>query len=273
MNPGPCPSGWTQDALSARSPQLWWMSIDGPVRRPKHQHPKRPIEGFDCKRSEVGRRLWGWPNPASALPTRSSAIGSCSCPVVFLEASGPTSRSGQAAGEAADRSVCGIGDRHLAAALTELRPEWAIGGAPSRRSASALCSKAHNWTARWRAGLHRADPAPEPRASPAANRGWSEAAERQLSRAWCGVQAELLTPCTNTQRLRPRPLIPAHPAPMTAGARRIPPSPNGGEGGADSVLETNPATDTALSKAKNKGSAFSSTHLGHVDAADAFALA
>ncbi len=26
-----------------------------------HQHPKRPIEGFDCARSEVsGRRLWGW---------------------------------------------------------------------------------------------------------------------------------------------------------------------------------------------------------------------
>ncbi len=37
-----------------------WIGISGPVSKPEIEHPKRPIEGFECTRSEVsGRRLWG----------------------------------------------------------------------------------------------------------------------------------------------------------------------------------------------------------------------
>lgn len=36
------------------------MKISGPVSTPSHPHPKRPISGFACPKSEVsGRRLWG----------------------------------------------------------------------------------------------------------------------------------------------------------------------------------------------------------------------
>ena len=31
------------------------------MRRPPGEHPKRPVLGFDCERSEVsGQRVWGW---------------------------------------------------------------------------------------------------------------------------------------------------------------------------------------------------------------------
>ncbi len=37
-----------------------WLGIDAPVSKPDREHPKRPIEGLSCTRSEVsGRRLWG----------------------------------------------------------------------------------------------------------------------------------------------------------------------------------------------------------------------
>ena len=37
-----------------------WMKITGEVKSPEFEHPKRPVEGIHCTRSEVsGRRLWG----------------------------------------------------------------------------------------------------------------------------------------------------------------------------------------------------------------------
>lgn len=30
-----------------------WLKVEGEVGRPGKEHPKRPVEGFDCKRSEV----------------------------------------------------------------------------------------------------------------------------------------------------------------------------------------------------------------------------
>ena len=72
-------------------------------------------------------------------------------------------------------------DRHLAAALTELRPDWAIGvGAFAEKRIRAVLEGEQVDSAlarRIRVGqiLH-----PSP-ASPAANRGWSEAAEQQLA--------------------------------------------------------------------------------------------
>src|SRR5262245_5192608 len=37
-----------------------WLHIQGVVSKPKIEHPRRLISGFECKRSEVsGQRLWG----------------------------------------------------------------------------------------------------------------------------------------------------------------------------------------------------------------------
>jgi single-strand selective monofunctional uracil DNA glycosylase len=37
-----------------------YLKIDGQVSKPKRFHPARPVDGLECKRSEVsGNRLWG----------------------------------------------------------------------------------------------------------------------------------------------------------------------------------------------------------------------
>ncbi|CAN0194097.1 unnamed protein product, partial [Hapterophycus canaliculatus] len=38
-----------------------WLGVRGEVGRPSKEHAKRPVGGFECKRSEVsGTRLWGF---------------------------------------------------------------------------------------------------------------------------------------------------------------------------------------------------------------------
>ena len=62
-----------------------------PVRRPRLEHPKRPVSGFACARTEVsGERLWGWARDrfggAEAFFARFFVINYC--PLVFMEGSG-----------------------------------------------------------------------------------------------------------------------------------------------------------------------------------------
>jgi len=38
-----------------------FLGIEGPVGKPPVEHPRRPVAGFACHRSEVsGTRFWGW---------------------------------------------------------------------------------------------------------------------------------------------------------------------------------------------------------------------
>ncbi|MCL4149447.1 UNVERIFIED_CONTAM: hypothetical protein GTU68_042113, partial [Idotea baltica] len=61
MNPGPFGMAQTGVPFGDIEHVRDWLLIDGPVGKPKLEHPKRPIEGFACPRGEVsGRRLWGW---------------------------------------------------------------------------------------------------------------------------------------------------------------------------------------------------------------------
>jgi single-strand selective monofunctional uracil DNA glycosylase len=153
-----------------------WMGIEAPVPAPAQQHPKRPIEGFACPRSEVsGRRLWGW--AAQRFGTAERFFGQHFvlnyCPLVFLEASGRNRTPDQmpAAETAPLYEAC---DAHLKAALAALSPEWAIGigGFAARRLSAALREGS---PVRIAQVLH-----PSP-ASPAANRGWAPAVDRALA--------------------------------------------------------------------------------------------
>ena len=61
MNPGPW--GMAQTGVPFGEVQIVrdWLGIQGPVNKPANEHPKRAIEGFNCRRSEVsGARLWGF---------------------------------------------------------------------------------------------------------------------------------------------------------------------------------------------------------------------
>ena len=77
MNPGPFGMAQTGvpfgDVASVRD----WLGIEGPVGRPEREHPKRPIAGFACHRTEVsGQRLWGWARRRFGSPERSSPVTS-----------------------------------------------------------------------------------------------------------------------------------------------------------------------------------------------------
>ena len=175
MNPGPFGMMQTGVPFGEVAAVRDWMGIRAPVKRPAHQHPKRPIEGFDCARSEVsGRRLWGWAQArfgsAAAFFERGFVLNYC--PLVFLEASGRNFTPDKLpAGEQAPLlAAC---DGHLRQVVECLRPEWVIGvGAWAEQRARLALAGLPLQVGRV---LH-----PSP-ASPAANRGWSEAATRQLA--------------------------------------------------------------------------------------------
>jgi single-strand selective monofunctional uracil DNA glycosylase len=183
MNPGPFGMMQTGVPFGEIAAVRDWMGIRARVDRPAHEHPKRPIEGFSCRRSEVsGRRLWGW--AAARFGTAQAFFADWFvlnyCPLAFLEASGRnfTPDKLPAALLAQVHAAC---DRHLAAALTTLAPQWAIGvGAFAEKRIRAVVESDLIDGAvarRIRVGqiLH-----PSP-ASPAANRGWEAAAEKQLA--------------------------------------------------------------------------------------------
>jgi single-strand selective monofunctional uracil DNA glycosylase len=182
MNPGPFGMMQTGVPFGEVAAVRDWMGLHAPVARPAHEHPKRPIDGFACTRSEVsGRRLWGWAaqrfGPAPAFFRDWFVLNYC--PLVFLEASGRnfTPDKLPAAERRAVEAAC---DEHLAAALAALRPQWAIGvGGFAERCLRRLVDDGRLDAAcagRMRVAqiLH-----PSP-ASPAANRGWAQAVERTL---------------------------------------------------------------------------------------------
>ena len=184
MNPGPYGMMQTGVPFGEITAVRDWMGVQAPVVRPAREHPKRPIEGFDCARSEVsGRRLWGWAalRFGSAAAFFSEWFVLSYCPLVFLEASGRNFTPDKLP-MAERRAVAQACDRHLAAALGVLQPEWAIGigGFAERRLHAVLEGDAvESALARRIKVAQILHPSP---ASPAANRGWSDAVDRTLAR-------------------------------------------------------------------------------------------
>lgn len=179
MNPGPFGMAQCGVPFGEIAAVRGWMGIEKPVGRPANEHPKRPVEGFACTRSEVsGRRLWGLfaERFGSAEAFFADHLVLNYCPLVWMTATGAnlTPDKINAADMAPVEDAC---QRHLATAITALRPDFLVGvGAYAEQklaSAAAACGS----TALACRVLH-----PSP-ASPAANRGWAEAATRQLEAA------------------------------------------------------------------------------------------
>lgn len=87
MNPGPYGMAQTGVPFGAIPPVRDWLGCEAPVAAPAHTHPKRPVQGFACPRSEVsGMRLWGWAEQAFGTPqaffARFFVINYC--PLLFL---------------------------------------------------------------------------------------------------------------------------------------------------------------------------------------------
>ncbi|MFM1990016.1 MAG: hypothetical protein RJA99_2973 [Pseudomonadota bacterium] len=182
MNPGPFGMMQTGVPFGEIAAVRDWMGIEGSVGRPGDEHPKRPIEGFGCRRSEVsGRRLWGWAAArwGGADAFFADAFVLNYCPLVWLEASG-RNRTPVQLPAAEIEPVHAACDRHLARALAALAPQWAIGvgGFAEKRLQTVLqgglVDGALARGVRIAQILH-----PSP-ASPAANRGWAEAVDAKL---------------------------------------------------------------------------------------------
>ena len=60
MNPGPFGMAQSGVPFGEIAVVRDWLGINAPIGKPDCEHPKRPIVGLACTRSEVsGRRLWG----------------------------------------------------------------------------------------------------------------------------------------------------------------------------------------------------------------------
>lgn len=175
MNPGPWGMVQTGIPFGEVAAVRDWLKLDAPFEGPKKQHPKRPIQGLACTRSEVsGRRLWGFFAERFGTPEAFFADHFVLnyCPLAFLEDSG-RNRTPDKLPVAERKKLFAACDRHLRATVDLLQPEWLVGvGGFARQKLEALFGERAD--ARIGTVLH-----PSP-ASPAANRGWSEAARRQF---------------------------------------------------------------------------------------------
>jgi single-strand selective monofunctional uracil DNA glycosylase len=180
MNPGPFGMAQTGVPFGEVAAVRDWLRVRGAVRRPEREHPRRPITGFECHRSEVsGRRLWGLFAERFGDAERffKEHIVLNYCPLVFIEESGRNRTPDKlvAAEKAALFAAC---DAHVRAMVEELKPEWlvAVGDFALQRASilNSQLSTLNSPLPRIGRILH-----PSP-ASPAANRDWAAVATRQL---------------------------------------------------------------------------------------------
>jgi single-strand selective monofunctional uracil DNA glycosylase len=175
MNPGPF--GMAQTGVPFGDVRMVrdWLGILAAVTKPADEHPKRPVLGFECHRTEVsGTRLWGWARDRFGTPLRffERFFVANYCPLAFMESSG-SNRTPDKLPAAEQQALFSACDEALRGAVRLLQPRIVVGvgGFAERRARAALAGQ--NLTIG--TILH-----PSP-ASPLANRGWAEAVERQLS--------------------------------------------------------------------------------------------
>ena len=174
MNPGPFGMVQTGVPFGEVAAVRDWLGITAPVGKPPCEHPKKPVTGFACLRSEVsGRRLWGLFAAKFGRPEEFFAEHFVVnyCPLAFFDAGGRNLTPDKLPAAPAARLFAAC-DAHLRRVVEILEPAWLIGvGDFAARRAALVFPKTPPCIGRI---LH-----PSP-ASPAANRGWAKQAEAQL---------------------------------------------------------------------------------------------
>lgn len=177
MNPGPWGMAQTGVPFGEVALARDWLKVSAKVDKPADEHPKRPIQGFDCPRSEVsGARLWGWVKDAFETPEAffSRFFVYNYCPLVFMEESGKNRTPDKL--PAAERDpLLALCDDALRETVEALGVSWAIGvGAFAEARLKAVLPK--DGPVKIGRVLH-----PSP-ASPIANRGWAERAQADFEK-------------------------------------------------------------------------------------------
>lgn len=172
MNPGPFGMGQTGVPFGEVAAVRDYLRLQGDITPPRRFHEKRPVLGFACARSEVsGQRLWGafakrYP-AADDFFARAFVLNYC--PLLFLGAGGANLTPDKLAKDerAALEAIC---DDALAETIALLEPRHLVGvGVYAAKRAAIVTGRADVITM----------PHPSP-ASPTANRGWEQAAQKAL---------------------------------------------------------------------------------------------
>ncbi len=176
MNPGPW--GMAQTGIPFGEVRMVkdWLGIAASVGKPDTEHPRRPIEGFHCNRSEVsGTRLWGLFSEKFGSADRffTHHYVANYCPLVFMEASG-RNRTPDRLPSIESEPLYLACDAHLRSLVETLEPKWliAIGNFAEKRAAIALSGL----QVKISRIIH-----PSP-ANPRANAGWDKEVTTDLKR-------------------------------------------------------------------------------------------
>ena len=176
MNPGPYGMAQTGVPFGEIEHVRDWIGISGPVKQPEEEHPKRPITGFDCQRSEVsGRRLWGLfkEHFGSAEAFFQGHFVANYCPLIWMKDTGAnlTPDKLPAASLVPVDNYC---QAHLRTLIEVLQPEFLVGVGAYAEGKLREAATTLDYSAHLSRILH-----PSP-ASPAANRDFAGTASRQL---------------------------------------------------------------------------------------------
>ena len=171
MNPGPFGMAQTGVPFGEVAAVKDFLRLDGAIGSPKKTHPKKPVLGFGCTRSEVsGRRLWGavakrHPAPDSFF-ARAFVLNYC--PLLFLDENGANLTPDKLA-LAERKKLESICDESLKEAFAVLAPKHIVGIGGYAAKRAAIVSGRGVTTM----------PHPSP-ASPAANKDWEGLARASL---------------------------------------------------------------------------------------------
>ena len=172
MNPGPWGMAQTGVPFGEIAMVRDWMGIAGKVSAPANEHPKRPVTGFACTRSEVsGKRVWSWAHRRFRTPEAffERFFVWNYCPLSFMEESG-RNRTPDKLDRGERASLFAVCDRALARVVRLLAPTQVVGiGRFAQMRCQQAVPDAHVVVA----------PHPSP-ASPVANRGWEQVFEAAL---------------------------------------------------------------------------------------------
>jgi single-strand selective monofunctional uracil DNA glycosylase len=175
MNPGPWGMAQTGVPFGEVQAVREWLKIEAPINVPANMHPKRLVDGFSCRRSEVsGRRLWGWAGKTFQTPDRFFArfFVANYCPLMFLEESG-RNRTPNALPKTELESLQAACDRALRQTVEWMKPRYVVGiGEFAARRARTVLTGLDVSVGRI------THPSP---ANPKANQGWEALVEKEFA--------------------------------------------------------------------------------------------
>jgi single-strand selective monofunctional uracil DNA glycosylase len=176
MNPGPFGMAQTGVPFGEVNIVRDWLQLTGEVNQPAGMHPKRPVQGLQCTRSEVsGARLWGavkqtHPQPQSFF---AQAFVLNYCPLLFLNDNGANVTPDKLRKDERQHMEQRC-DHWMREALQLLQPEVVVGVGLYAKACGERTAPAHARVV--------SVPHPSP-ASPQANADWAGLSRSALQQA------------------------------------------------------------------------------------------